>query len=83
MVVKVGEAVKGDLSLMQQGIHGTVRKGLGKAECVEVLDPGGSSIKPSQDRLSTQICFVLQLFLESDFDGRGFWSGHFSASSMN
>ena len=71
MVVKVGEAVESDLSLMQQGIQRTVRKGLGKAECVEVLDPGGSSIKPSQDCLLAPICFVLQLFLESNFDGSG------------
>ena len=49
MVVKVGEAVERDLRLMQQGVQSTVRKGFGKAECVEVLDPGGSSIKPGPE----------------------------------
>ena len=55
----------------------SVRKGLGKAECVEVLDAGGSGVEPVKDCPFAPIAFVLQLFLESDFDGSGLWLRHY------
>ena len=54
----------------------SVRKGLGKAEYVETLDAGGGGVEPVKDCPFASIAFVLQLLLESDFDGSGLWLRH-------
>ena len=58
-------------------MEGSVRKGLGKAECVEVLDAGGSGVEPVKDCPFAPIAFMLQFLLEFDFDGSGLWLRHY------